>query len=152
MADNAMIDAVAIPLEFWQDPQGDVILIYSEHECSVYFACWLTAGEPAAFIGHLSFDHALCVRSFHREFSPYQVSNPGNSENLRVPDSELVREHLAYRQRHYSHLPTSLVVPNHYVVSGHDIYHEILAVGFKCNRIPNDSVTDPRLVRLITNA
>lgn len=153
MSDNAMIDAVAIPLEFWQDPQGDVILIYSEHECSVYFACWVTAGEPAAFIGHLLFDHPWGVRSFRREFSPYQVSNPGKSEILRVPDSELVREHLAYRQRHYSHLPSpKLVVPNHYVVNGHDIYHEILADGFTCNRIPNHDVTEPRLVRLITYA
>lgn len=152
MSDNAMIDAVAIPLEFWQDPQGDVILIYSEQECSVYFACWVTAGEPAPFIGQLSFGHASGLRSFHREFCPYQVSNPGKSEILRVPDSELVREHLAYRQRHYSHLSTSLVAPNHYVVRGHDIYHEILAVGFTSSRIPNQDVTDPRLVRLITNA
>jgi len=147
-----MIDAVAIPLEVWQDPQGDVILIYSENECSVYFACWAGAGEPADFIGHLSFDHGCGVRSFHREFSPYQVSNPGKSEILRIPDSELVREHLAYRKRHYSHLPPKLVVPNHYVVRGHDIYHEILADGFVCNKIPNEDVTDPRLVRLITNA
>lgn len=152
MADNATIDAVAIPLEFWQDPQGDVILVYSEHECSVYFACWMTAGVPAAFIGHLSFVHACGVRSFRREFSPYQVSNPGKSEILRVADSELVREHMAYRQRHYSHLPPRSVVPNHYVVRGHDICHEILADGFTCNRIPNHDVTDLRLVRLITNA
>ena len=153
MSDNAMIDAVAIPLEFWQDPQGDVILIYSEHECSVYFACWVTAGEPATFIGHLLFDHAWGVRSFRREFSPYQISNPAKSEILRVQDSELVREHVAYRQSHYPHLPPSkLVVPNHYVVSGHDIYHEILADGFTCNKIPNHHVTDPRLLRLITNA
>jgi len=152
MSDKAMIDAVAIPLEIWQDPQGDVILIYSEYECSIYFACWAAAGEPANFIGHLSFNRPCSVRGFHREFSPYQVSNPGKSEILCVPDSELVRQHLAYQQRHYSHLRPRLVAPNHYVVRGHDIYHEILADGFTCDKVPNQNVTDPRLLRLITNA
>ena len=27
----------------WQDPVNDVILIYSERQCSIYFACWEAA-------------------------------------------------------------------------------------------------------------
>jgi hypothetical protein len=31
--------AVQIPLEVWQDPQGDIILNISERECNAYFGC-----------------------------------------------------------------------------------------------------------------
>ncbi len=57
-----MINANIIPLEFWKDPQSDVIVIFSEGECSVYFSCWTHAGEPADFIGKLSFNGAAAVR------------------------------------------------------------------------------------------
>ncbi len=42
---NVMTQVTVIPLEFWQDPQGDVILTFSEHECSVYFGCWSATSE-----------------------------------------------------------------------------------------------------------
>ena len=47
-----MIDATIIPLDFWQAPQGDVILVYSEHECSIYFACWKqrTPYDPTRYL------------------------------------------------------------------------------------------------------
>jgi hypothetical protein len=67
-----MINANIIPLEFWKDPQSDVIVIFSERECSVYFSCWTSAGEPADFIGKLSFNGAAAVRSLDHEFNPYQ--------------------------------------------------------------------------------
>lgn len=144
-----MTDAIVIPLEFWQDPQGDVILIYSEHECSVYLACWKSTGEPADFIGHLSFEHASVVRSFTREFLPYRLPRHDHrSYILRIPESELIHEHVAYRQQRYPHMPT-LPTPNHYVVVGHDIYHEILANSLVAGTIPNPNVIDPRLRRLI---
>jgi len=145
-----MTDAVIIPLDSWQDPQGDVVLIYSEYECSVYLACWKAAGVPADYIGHLSFEHASGVRSFAREYLPYRVpAHSHHSYILRIPDSELVREHIAYRQRHYPNFPSRLSDPNHYVVMGHDIYHEILARHFTASTIPTQDVKDPRLLRLI---
>jgi len=143
-----LTDAAIVRLPFWQDPQGDVILIYSEVECSVYFSCWSKAGEPADFIGHLSFEHAAAVRSFSREFLPYSIPiHSGHSYILQIPDSEFVREHFAYRKRYYPHLPGR--EQKHFVVVGHDIYHEILAFEFSASTIPNQDVTDARLLRLI---
>jgi hypothetical protein len=41
-----MYDAHAneIRLAAWRDPQGEVLLVYSEAECSIYFGCWTAAG------------------------------------------------------------------------------------------------------------
>jgi len=143
-----LTDAAILQLPFWQDPQGDVVLIYSEVECSVYFPCWSGAGDPADFIGHLSFEHASTVRSFRREFLPYQIPiHTGHSYILHIPDSDLVREHVAYRKRHYPNSPARDT--RHFVVLGHDIYHEILATEFSARAVPNQDVTDARLLRLI---
>lgn len=125
-----MITAKTIPLDFWKDPQSDVILVYGE-ECSVYFRCWSSAEEPADYIGHLSFKGAQAVRSFPREFLPYQVNQHGRSEILQVEDSDLARDYVDY------------------VVYGHDIYHEILAISFTAVRIPKTEITDARLLSLI---
>lgn len=143
-------EAIVIPLEFWQDPQGDIILVYSEYECTVYFNCWSSAGISADFIGQLSFERASAVRSFGREFLPYRIpTHSSHSYVLSIPQSDLVREHVAYREKHYAHLSLKRPTPEHYVVVGHDIYHEVLAAGFKTTRIPKHSITDPRLLRLI---
>ena len=144
-----MAKVTVIPLDFWKDPQGDIILVYSEHECSVYFNCWSAAGEPADFIGHLSFLEASAVRSFRREFLPYQVPMQDHpSYILSVTDSEFLREHSEYRQVHYSDRKHRV----HYVIVGHDIYHEVLAASFAATKIPNHEVTDDRLRRLIIAA
>jgi hypothetical protein len=144
-------DATIIPLQFWQDTQGDVILIYSEAECSVYFSCWVSAGEPADFIGHISFEHASAVRSFAREFLPYRVASHDNhSYILQISDPDFVREQVAYRQRHYPHFPGR--EQQHFVVTSHDIYHEILATSFIARTIPNQDITDARLLKLISDA
>ena len=145
-----MTDSTAIPLEVWPDPKGDIILVYSEHECSVYFNCWITAGKSADFLGRLSFERAVGVRSFTREFLPYRIpTNSGHSYVLHIPDSDLVREHVTYRQQHYANSSFRPPVPKHFVVVGHDIYHEILADIFTATTIPKQNVTDPRLLRLI---
>lgn len=147
-----MKNATVIPLDVWQDPQNDVILIFSEHECSIYFACWRSAGEPANFIGHISFDRVRGVRSYPREYTPYQISEPiPHSYILQIRDSELVREHIEFRERHYPNSALNVEIPTHYVVLGHDVYHEILASSFKLDTILNESVKDPRLLRLIGN-
>ncbi len=142
-----MLDVNIVALEFWQDPQSDVILIYGEWECSVYFRCWSSAGIPADYIGHLSFDGAQAVRSFPREFLPYQIRQSGRSYILQVEDSDLARNYVDYRKLHYPQYP--LQKTTHYVVAGHDIYHEILATSFTAARIPKIQVTDARLLSLI---
>jgi hypothetical protein len=145
-----MAQVTVIPLEFWQDPQGDVILVFSEHECSVYFGCWSSAGEPADFIGHLSFQSASAARSFDREFLPYRApKHEHRSYILSISDSEFIREHIAYRRQHYPGSRLDAGDRVHYVVAGHDIYHEILAASFAATKIPKQEVTDGRLRRLI---
>ena len=140
---------IVIPLDFWQDPQGDLILIYSEHECVIYCACWVASGERADFIGKLSFERGRGVRSYGREYLPYELPKHGyNSWILQIPDSDLIQQHLAYRRKHYPDSPAKQKVPNHYVVAGHDIYHEILADGFTTSTVLRSDISDPRLLRL----
>ena len=148
-----MIKAESIPLEVWQDPQSDVILVYSLSECSVYFLCWESGGVPADYLGHLSFQYASLVRSFRREFSPYQAAELHRSDVLRVLDSDLARDVVKYQESHYPRMPqrTKTHQPL-FVVRGHDIYHEILADSFTASKIPKNQVTDPRLLNLIANA
>ena len=142
-----MPDAIAIPLDFWQDPQGDVLLAYSERECSIYFPCWDADGNPANFIGHLLFEHAVGARSFPHEYLPYKIEpHKHHSYILRIPESSFVHEHIEYRKRCYPN--TRITDVKHYVVVGHDIYHEILADGFTASTIPVKDIQDPRLVRL----
>jgi hypothetical protein len=114
-------NAIPIALDFWQDPQSDIILIYGESECSVYFRCWSDAGVPADYIGRLAFADAAAVRSFPREFVPYQTAQ----------HSAPIRE------------------KTHFVVVGHDIYHEVLATSFSSTKISKAEVNDPRLLKLI---
>lgn len=147
-ASHAMPDATVIALKSWQDPQGDVVLLYAERECSVFFPCWLSSGEPADFIGHLSFEHVSAVRSFGREFLPYRLpEHSPHSYILTVSESDMVREHVAYRQQHYPQWPGPR--PTHYVVVGHDIYHEILATGWTESTILRQEISDERLYRLL---
>jgi hypothetical protein len=143
-----MPNATIIPLKSWQDPQGDIVLLYAERECSIFFPCWLSQGEPADFIGQLSFEHASAVRSFSREFLPYQLpEHSHHSYILAVPESDMVREHLAYRQHYYPQWPGTR--RTHYVVVGHDIYHEILATGYTETTISRQEISDERLYRLL---
>ena len=145
------MDAAVIPLSCWQDPQGDVVLVYSEHECSIFFGCWVSTSQPADYIGHLSFERAAAVRSFGREFIPYRLPDYSlHSYILRVGDSDLLREHFAYRQNHYPQFPSPSL--QHFVVVGHDIYHEVLAVGFSEATIPAANLTDARLLALHRSA
>jgi hypothetical protein len=53
---------------------------------------------------------------------------------LQIPDSDLVRDRVEYRKRHDAKTP--IAQRTHYVILGHDIYHEILAVSFTASTIP----------------
>jgi hypothetical protein len=145
-----MKTAIVIPLEFWQDPQSDVILVYSEQECSLYFRCWSSAGVSADFIGKLSFTEASAVRSYLREFPPYEIKLHERSYILKVEDSDLALEYADYRKLHYPRTP--LKEMTHYVVVGHDIYHEILASSFEAVTIYKNQITDSSLRKLVTSA
>ena len=147
------MDATVISLNCWQDPQGDIVLNYSERECSIYFGCWSSSGEPADSICHLSFRGASAVRSYRREFIPYRIpEHPGHSFILRIPDSEFLRDHVAYRQQHYPSGPAASLDRRHFVVIGHDIYFDILAADFSEETIPAATLTDERLLALHRNA
>jgi hypothetical protein len=147
------MEATVIPLKSWQDPQGDILLIYSEHECSVFFGCWESSGEPADYICRLSFERASAVRSFRREYIPYRLpEHTAHSYILRVSNSDLHREHIEYRNRRYPNVGYSTSEHSHFVVVGHDIYHEILATQFAETTIRVSSLTDERLLALYRNA
>ena len=114
-----MRTASPITLEFWQDPQSDVILIYSERECSVYFRCWSSAGVPADYIGQLAFRGVSAVRSFPSEFLPYRITHHNEkSYVLKVADSDLASDYVDYRKLHYPEFP--IREDTHFVVTGHD--------------------------------
>ena len=148
-----MTEATAIPIKSWPDPQGDIVLIYSEQECSIFFSCWIASGEPADYICRLSFLRAAAVRSFPREFLPYR--HPQDAPVpciLRIPDSDMLRAFVAYRQQHYPQSPFDPSQHSHFVVPGHDIYHEILATSFSETTMPASELTDERLLSLHRNA
>ena len=145
------MDAAVIPLSCWQDPQGDLVLIYSERECSVFFGCWVSSGEPADYICRLSFERAAAVRSYRREFIPYRVLAPSvHSYILRVGDSDFLREQVAHRRQHYPQSAGPSL--QHFVVVSHDVYHEVLALGFTEATIPATDLTDERLLVLHRSA
>jgi hypothetical protein len=142
-----MPGATIIPVGILARSAGDVLLIYSERECSIYFPCWNENCKPADFIGQLSFEHAAGVRSFPHEYLPYKLpSHNHRSFVLHIPESKFVQEHIEYRKRHYPQYPIAEF--NHYVVTGHDIYHEVLAVRFIAKMIQIQEIQDPRLLRL----
>jgi hypothetical protein len=63
-----------------------------------------------------------------------------NSYILQIPDSDSVRDRVEYRKRRYPKTP--IAQRTHYVIPGHDIYHEILAVSFTASTIPKVEVTE----------
>jgi hypothetical protein len=148
------VSAKKIPLSSWQDPQGDVVLIYSEFECSIFFACWVQRGVPADYVCLLSFTEAVATRSFPREYTPYEIE-PSDyaSYVLEVTDSPWLHEQKRERKRLdetvYRHNPGRPWNARHFVVTGHDIYHEILAASYMESRIYRADITDPRLLALI---
>jgi hypothetical protein len=66
---------------------------------------------------------------------------------LQVTDSDLAREYVEYRKLHYPNSP--IRDKTHFVVVGHDIYHEVLATSFSSTKISKAEVNDPRLLKLI---
>lgn len=144
-----MTNATVIPLPYWQDPQGDVVVHFSERSCSVYFGCWDESGAPADFIGQVAFEGACACRSFRREFLPLRHGSTAKSYLLQIADSDLLREIQAHREQHYPHSQTIRGPLWHFVVVGHDIYHEVAATGFTTHSLRRDQLSDPQLRRLL---
>jgi hypothetical protein len=147
-----MPEPIEIPLQCWCDPQGDSLLIYTAKECSIYRGCWVASAEPADYICHLAFHDVSAVRSYPREFVPYQRTPTHHSSLLCILDSDLIQEHIAYRQRHYPSSVRDTLRLRHYIVSGHDFYLDILATGFTEATIPHSQIADERLLQFIRNA
>jgi hypothetical protein len=66
--------AIQLPLEVWQDPQGDVILNVSERECNVFFGCWNEDSSPADFIAKITFEGCRATKFTHSEYLDYEVN------------------------------------------------------------------------------
>jgi hypothetical protein len=139
-----MTTVTVLPLRSWQDPQGNAVLVFTDADCAVFLPCWDNAGEPADHICRLSFAHAAAVRSYRREFTPYQVpSHTHHSYILEVHGSDLLQEHLDYRRRTYPHSPPRHL--RHFVVIAHDIYHEIVAESVIEDAVPSSGFSSPLL-------
>jgi hypothetical protein len=106
----------------------DAVLVYTTHSCVVYLLAESEAAEPS-FV-KLKFDGARCVRSAATDCSPaigIYPSESGVSFIVELTDSKWQLEaHDAYRYAGSPLKPRG----RHYVVSNHDVFHEILADSF----------------------
>lgn len=124
-----MKSGTAITLKYQHDHIEDAILIYSSQECSVFL---LIEGEQTtpSFV-KLKFDRAICVRSASTDCSPaigIYPSNPGDSFLVELKDSKwAIEAHNAYTYAKSPLKPRG----RHFVVSNHDVFHEILAESFE---------------------
>ena len=132
--------AVAIPLKAWQDPQGNVVLRYSREECLIYFGCWTEAGEPADYLGQLSFDHAWAVRGMRLEWHSYKIKeHKFHSSILAIENSRWLQQVTEQRLKNYPRWKTwDTRQYLHYVVSGHDNFYEIIATAFEEKIVPEN--------------
>jgi hypothetical protein len=122
---NSQPHAQALPLKEWQDPVEDVVLLFSECRCSVYFR----VGDSPK-VGMLTFSGVWAVRSVRSEVSPHlDTKHNLSSYLLQVFNSVWPREvEGAFytpdsKQRLHSEA-------KHFIVKGHDIYHEILCRSY----------------------
>jgi hypothetical protein len=135
--------AVAIPLKMWQDPQGNPLLIFSEHLCLVYVGCWEEAGIAANYVGQLRFEAGWAARGYGIEYLPYRIEQPQRSAIYEVLDSSWLADASEQRSRHYPEWKKwDERVYHHYAVQGHDRYVEIIAEAFAEERIPRESAKD----------
>lgn len=130
--------AKAIPLSKWQDPLLDVVLHFSETRCEVYFRCWDEDGNPLEnTIGKLTFPGTWGVRSVRSEVCPHLDAIEGACI-LEVQNSLWPKEVHKY---FYTDFAKQYLRDNarHFIVKGHDIFHEILAEGFQEEYLTDES-------------
>ncbi len=115
--------AISIPLKEWQDPVNDVILHFSERECSIYFLCWDENHKiNRDIIGKLYFE-AWAVHSVRSEVCPHIKDFKRGSSILEVINSVWMTQVNKYFYNNTDLSKTS----HHYIVKGHDIFYEIIA-------------------------
>ena len=125
--------AIAIPLNVWQDPQGDVVLRHSREHCVIFFGCWSDVGTPAAYVGQVTFQHAWAVRGVRVEWHGYDIASTNSrSSILSIENSGWLSQLTEQRRKLYPNWNVRNADEYlHYVVSGHDNYYEIIATGFE---------------------
>jgi hypothetical protein len=118
----------AIPLKYKHDYIEDSILVFSCEKCSVFLIQDATVDSPTYV--ELRFDGTMCVRSARTDCTPAIGIYPdqaGASFIVELTGSQWpIEAHKAYVYA------TSPLKPRgrHFVVSNHDIFHEILADSF----------------------
>lgn len=132
--------AVAIPLKVWQDPQGNPLLVFSEHLSLVFVGCWVEAGAPADYICRLTFNSAWAARSYRIEYLPYVIKEHLHRSLIyEVVNSTWLEESSYRRSKCYPEWRDgNKRVYHHYVVQGHDEYVEVIAEGFSEEIISED--------------
>jgi hypothetical protein len=123
-----MQSGIAIALKFKHDHIEDSVLIYNCEECTVYLIA--ESKESVESFVKLSFERARCVRSACTDCSPAIGIYPkesGSSFIVELTESNwAVEAHKAYTYAGSQLKPRG----RHYVVTNHDIFHEILAESF----------------------
>lgn len=124
-----MRSGTAINLKYRHDYIEDSVLVYSPAECAIY----LVADEqeyPDSFI-KLSFESARCIRSARTDCSPAIGIYPkeaGVCFIVELTNSQWPSEaHQLYTYANSGLKPRG----RHFVVTNHDIFHEVLADSFK---------------------
>ena len=84
---------------------------------------------------------------------PYEIGAGGSRSDIyEIEDSPWVAEQAAHAHRMSEEVyrrPLAPFAARHFVVKGHDIYHEILADGFQEARIERATMTNKRLLALL---
>ncbi len=117
----------AIPLVYRHNHIEEALLVYSSQACSVYL---LADGQEEPAFVRLKFDGVQCVRSAATDCSPAIGIYPEESGvSFIVELTETTWPIEARRDYKYA---TSAIQPRgrHFVVSNHDIFHEVLADSF----------------------
>jgi len=119
---------IAITLKYQHEHIEDSVLVFSAEECSVLLL--VSADEDVKSFVKLDFDGAICARSARTDCSPAIDIYPkegGVSFIVELTDSSWpIDAHKAYVYAGSSLKPRG----RHFVVSNHDVFHEILADSF----------------------
>jgi len=123
-----MPSGIAITLKYQHDYIEDSILLYSCDRCTIY----LVADEheyPSSFI-KLEFERVQCVRSARTDCSPAIGIYPEESGVSFIV--ELTESKWPVEARKLYVYADSPIKPKgrHFVITNHDIFHEILAESF----------------------
>jgi hypothetical protein len=123
-----MRPGVAIPLKYRHQHIEDAVLVYTTHKCAVYLLA--ENEERAPSFVKLQFDRTRCVRSAGTDCSPaigIYPSEQGVSFIVELTESKWPAE----ANEAYTYATSSLKPRGrHFVVSNHDVFHEILAESF----------------------